>query len=279
MTNYSQVSAEHKIVSSYQPDDSIARYGDGIFETMLAVGDGIHNWHYHWQRLHSSCRRLQITPPSHDLLLEQLGDELKKQQHHYAVIKLVVSRGQGLRGYRSLSQQPCYGQISVVPHAFEPERYSDGVALRVCQMRLAEQPLLAGMKHLNRLEYVMARRESDDRYFDEGLLLNAKDQVVEGIISNVFIINARRVLTPSLNLCGVAGSMRACLLATLTDKGYDIGEAALTLADIAAADGVFLTNATHGITPVKQIQGIDKNFSIGVVNSLRREVEHPCCVF
>lgn len=265
----------HKIISKSQFEDSLTQYGDGIFETMLAVENQIHHWDYHWQRLQNSCRRLQIRLPQRGVLSQQLQAALNSAGNAFSVVKMIVSRGAGLRGYRSLAEQPCYVQFRLSPYSFSPTLYQ-GIALRVCQTRLAHQPLLAGMKHLNRLEYVMARRESDDKQFDEGLLLNYDNLLIEGLISNVFIIKKQHIYTPDLSGSGVAGTMRAYLLKALPEWGYNVGVKALSLADLAAADEVFLSNATAGIMPVAHIDNVGAVFSQNLSQTIRQQVNHPC---
>lgn len=266
--------SHHKVIRHNTFDDSLTQYGDGVFETMLGIGDTIHHWHYHWQRLQSSCRRLAITLPEHDTLYQQLQAALAEHKTAFSVVKMIVSRGAGLRGYRSHRQQPCYVQFSVSD--FQPNvNRENGLSLRICQTRLASQPLLAGMKHLNRLEYVMARREPTDKQFDEGLLLNYDSRLIEGLISNVFIMNKQHITTPSLDTAGVAGTMRAFLLEHLPNNGYSVAVSSLSLSDIAQAEAVFVSNATHGVQPVRCIQGIDKKFDITAVNAIRQLTEHP----
>lgn len=265
----------HQLITQNQLNDSLTQYGDGIFETMLGVGNAIHHWNYHWARLQSSCERLEIAVPSQEQLYQTLQNALAEQQHALSVIKMIIGRGDGLRGYRSLPEQPCQVQFSVAAYALNPSLYQ-GLRLRVCETKLAAQPLLAGMKHCNRLEYIMARRESADTAFDEGLLLDYDSRLVEGLISNVFLMKKQRILTPSLAHAGVAGTMRAYLLDVLPNWGYETAVTTLTLADVAAADAVFMTNATGGVMPVKSIQGIEKTYEISAANSIRRQMEHPC---
>ncbi len=259
----------------YLFDDSLVQYGDGIFETMLAVESAIFHWHYHWQRLEKSCRRLGISVPDHDALYASLQSALGKANNDFSVVKMIVSRGAGLRGYRSLPEQPCTVQFSVTPYTFAASLYQ-GLKLRICQTRLAKQPLLAGMKHCNRLEYIMARREPEEAQFDEGLLLDYDGHVIEGLISNVFLINNRQITTPILKAAGVAGTLRAYLLDWLPNQGYTVSTRALTLTDMASADAVFLTNASGGVMPVKSIQGIEKSFDMVAAQNIRRLTEHPC---
>lgn len=266
---------KHKIITQNHFDDSLTQYGDGVFETMLAVGDAIHHWDYHWRRLHNSCQRLQIDVPERGLLEQQLQAELLEQDNDYSVIKMIVSRGAGLRGYRTHVEQPCYVQFRVSPYQFNPTLYQ-GLNLRICQTRLSHQPLLAGMKHTNRLEYVMARREPADTAFDEGLLLNYDGDLIEGLISNVFLIKDDEILTPDLSGSGVAGTMRAYLLGFLPTLGYSVGIKTLNLTHVEQADEVFLSNATSGVLPIRTVNGIKRIFKTTIADNIRCQMEHPC---
>lgn len=256
-------------------NDSLVQYGDGLFETMLAVDHRIHHWSYHWERLSHSCQRLGISVPERGLLEKHCQTTLSAQQNRYSVVKMIIARGEGLRGYRSLPEQPPQVRLSVSPFQLDRSRYR-GLHLRICQTRLASQPLLAGMKHCNRIEYVMARRESMDGHFDEGLLLDYDNHVIEGLISNVFIINGKVIKTPDLHNAGVAGTLRAYLLKKLPQMGYTIILDKLTIDDITRADEVFMTNAVHGVMPVYTVDGVEKFFSMAVAQQIRQQTEHPC---
>lgn len=265
----------HQLITQNQFDDSLTQYGDGVFETMLAVGTRIHHWRYHWARLNNSCQRLAIVAPEREVLCQQLHTELVAQNNPFSVVKLLVSRGKGLRGYRSVPEQPCFVQFSITPHAFSQKLYQ-GLNVRVCQTRLAAQPLLAGMKHCNRLEYLLARREPDETLFDEGLLLDYDNQLIEGLISNVFLMKNQKIITPALDKAGVAGTMRAYLLEALPSKGYSMTEKPLSMADVADADAAFWSNATNGIMPIRYVQGMEKQYDISMAQAVQRLMEHPC---
>ena len=268
----------HQIVSNYFFNDSLTQYGDGLFETMLGVENDIHHWNYHWLRLKNSCLRLQISVPHQDVIYQQIQSELANKKNKFSVVKMIVSRGEGIRGYRSLEQQPCYVDFTVFPYQLTPSLYQ-GLSVRICQMVLSKQPLLAGMKHTNRLEYVMARREVEDNLFDEGLLLDYDGHLIEGLISNLFMVQEQRIFTPILNNSGVAGTMRAYLLVALPTWGYDVEEGVFDMEDLVLADGAFLTNATAGVMSIANVNGINKTFDLAIANKIRKLVDHPCCEF
>lgn len=229
-------------------------YGDGLFETMRGHDGGIPWWERHWTRLRAGAARLAITTPDADQVAAEAGALLRA--HGDGVIKLVLSRGAGGRGYAPVES----GRAQAAPdwqlawHPLPPA-HGRALALRWCALRLSSQPLLAGLKHCNRLEQVLARAEwtragADDAQADEGLLRDQDGDVVGAVSANVFAYAQGRWTTPKVDRCGVAGVCRAWALAAL-----DAREARLPPDALDAADAVFLCNAVRGILPVARLGG------------------------
>lgn len=242
--------------------DRSLNYGDGVFETIrLQRGKPI-LFQQHMQRLVLGCERLGLGCDF--TLLQAELDSLQQQFFHAGILKIIVSRGQGGRGYRPAQQMQATRIITF--HAL-PD-YTDfdqtaGIPVFVCQHRLSEQPDLAGIKHLNRLDQVMASREwPDERYF-EGLMCDQRGNVIEGTRSNLFWTEAGRLFTPSIKTCGVAGILRAYLLEKLDSEVTELSEA--TLSRLLQADEVFLCNSVMGIWPVRHLQlgKTEQNFTPG----------------
>jgi 4-amino-4-deoxychorismate lyase len=167
------------------------------------------------------------------------------------VVKIIVTRGTAGRGYAP--QAPGEAERIVCAYAWpvDPGHLVDtGIRLRICDLRLATQPVLAGLKHLNRLEQVMARSEWDDRSIHEGLLLDREDHVISAISSNVFLVLAGRLLTPRLDLCGVRGVMRRAILNAFRDR---CEQRRIMLDMLPEADEVFVCNSVRGIFPGTRI--------------------------
>jgi 4-amino-4-deoxychorismate lyase len=229
-------------------------YGDGLFETMAVRNARVSSWSRHMARLQAGCERLGI-PPVDTLQLAQEVDELLAGARH-AVLKLIVTRGSGGRGYRvpeKLSPRRIL-QLHSWPD-FPPAAREAGVAVRLCTTRLCHNPTLAGIKHLNRLEQVMARREWDDPQIGEGLLLDVDARLVEGTMSNLFMVRDQVLLTPDLSRCGVAGIMRSIILEQAQRQSLLTEIRVLDSTDLLAADEVFLCNSLIGIWPVICIDG------------------------
>ncbi len=228
------------------------QYGDGLFETLAVVDRRVRLMPLHLARLTEGCRRLGMPAPPPDLLAGEL-ERLARGQAR-AVLKLLVTRGEGQRGYAPpLPAQPrrLLGRFAWPP--WPRSHYTRGVAVRVCETPLGLNPALAGIKHLNRLEQVLARAEWRDGRWQEGLMLDGERRVVCGTMSNVFVVREGRLETPSVSRCGVAGVMRALVQREATRMGLASREVDLDLDALAAADELFLTNAIIGIWPIRRL--------------------------
>ena len=238
-----------------QPSATIAladrglAYGDGLFET-IRVRDGHANLlERHLARLQDGCQRLAI-PCNLSLLRQELLAYL--QQLGDGVCKLILTRGAGQRGYAL--PEPCVPQ-RILQAASLPQwplaHREAGIHLYACELRLSEQPVLAGLKHLNRLEQVLARAEWSDPFYAEGVLLDCHDRVVDGVFSNIFIVQGQQLITADLSRCGVAGVMRAELLERAQTAGISVAIKDINLHDLLQADEVFTCNSLYGIWPVR----------------------------
>jgi 4-amino-4-deoxychorismate lyase len=251
------------------PADRGLAYGDGLFETMAAERGRIRWLDWHLDRLAEGCRRLQLPSPPRAILHEEIAAHCPTDRS--AVIKLIVTRGPGARGYRPPDAPHPTRILSVSPWPeFPLEHYAEGVRVRVCDTRLGENPALAGLKHLCRLEQVLAQLELRDSDAQHGLLLDTGGRVIGGTSSNVFAVRNAAIVTPALTRCGVKGVMRRAVMAAALELDMDIAERDLTLADVLAAEELFLTNALFGIWPIAWLD--DKTFAAGPVT--RRLTHH-----
>ncbi|WP_339485460.1 aminodeoxychorismate lyase [Pseudomonas sp. EL_65y_Pfl2_R95] len=226
-------------------------YGDGLFETVAVTAGAPVLLERHLSRLAQSCAQLKIEL-DHALVRTELltfcaalGD---------GVAKLIITRGDGLRGYAPppAAQPRRILQSSATP-AYAPENAEQGVRLFACATRLAEQPLLAGMKHLNRLEQVLARAEWNDPLHAEGLMCDVSGRVVEGVYSNIFMVRDEQLFTPDLSRCGVAGVMRAELLEAAAKLSIPCRVTDISFDELRRADEVFVCNSVYGVWPVLEL--------------------------
>ena len=232
-------------------DDRGLQYGDGLFETMSALDGRIRHFGLHLERLAEGCCRLRMPMPAteqleHDCsrVLEGLGA---------ATVRLIVTRGPGPRGYRP-PVEPSVSRI-VMSSAARPRSEQALLTLRVCETRLGQNPLLAGLKHLNRLEQVMACSEWAEPAIAEGLMRSMDGRLISATAANLFLVRGGCVITPDIRDCGVAGVMRRLVLETAARKGIPTRIEDLPLESLAEADEVFLTNAVTGVRPVGEVLG------------------------
>lgn len=223
-------------------------YGDGLFES-IAIKDGeMPLLPLHWARLQLGCTRLKLPAPD----LSGLNSEAQSMAKRFpnAVLKVMLGAGGEARGY-ARHNAPLKRALLVYPAPIEDQNlWQQGLAVCVCETTLAAQPLLAGLKHLNRLEQVMARAEWADPAIADGLMLNAPGLVVCATSANVFARINGRWHTPEILSCGVAGVMRAHIL----QANPQIQVGPISLIDIQNAEALALTNAVRGARPVGELR-------------------------
>lgn len=248
-----------EILSLVETSNRGLNYGDGIFETLLVNAGRPRRWQGHMDRLGIGCERLGLQMPPQSILLREV--QTVSAGLVDAVVKIVITRGGQARTYLPPEGENCIRIVSA--HRF-PEGIAElarkGVRTRICDLRLAIQPALGGMKHLNRLEQVLASAELRGSGADEGILLDREDNVVCAVSANIFLVMENRLLTPRLDLCGVRGVVRSHILAGF---GARCEQRRITLDMVQEADEVFICNTVKGIVPVTAID--DQEFQIGLV--------------
>lgn len=228
-------------------------YGDGLFETIAVRAGRPPLLEYHMVRLAEGCRRLGIPLDLQLMRTELLAFAAGLGE---GVAKLMITRGEGLRGYVPPPVALPRRILQSSPFPAYPEANGEqGVQLFPCATRLAEQPLLAGLKHLNRLEQVLARSEWQGGEFAEGLMRDQSGRVIEGVFSNLFIVQEGVLVTADLSRCGVAGVMRAALLDSARAKGLKVEVRDISLEEFFQADEIFLCNSLFGVWPVRSVTG------------------------
>ncbi|NOQ15403.1 MAG: aminodeoxychorismate lyase [Methyloprofundus sp.] len=236
-------------------------YGDGLFETIEVIQGQPVFLQQHLARLKTGCLILKIPFPAETLLLDEIT-RLSKDAAQ-AVVKVILTRGSGGRGYRQPDAIQVTRIVALYPFPDYPESYkSAGIKARFCELRLGLNPVLAGLKHNNRLEQVLARAEWDDE-FQEGLMLNLNEHVIEGTMSNVFVLKDQVIYTPEIKLSGIKGVMRQIIIELARKNHIVLQEALLTREFVLAADEIFLTNSVIGVWPVKSLE--HKTYPVGAV--------------
>lgn len=243
------------------------QYGDGLFETIAILDGKPQHWERHLRRLACGCDRLNIPYPGDDLLWQELRQVLIMQPR--AVLKIVLTRGAGGRGYRPPAEIHPTRILSLHEWPdYPPSHRAQGVAVRLCRTPLGRNPALAGLKHLNRLEQVLARGEWSDPASAEGLMLDGEGLLIEGTMSNVFLGRGGELYTPDLGRCGVAGIMREVVLDACRDHGIPVAVRDIPVEELTVAEEIFLTNSLIGLWPVTCIAApIDRPLPIGPVTT------------
>jgi 4-amino-4-deoxychorismate lyase len=246
------------------------QYGDGLFETIEILNSQLVFFEQHLQRLDIGCQRL-LLPALNRPLITQEAKQLVANCPQ-GILKIIITRGSGGRGYRQpqsisptriLSRHP----FPEYPNSFQQQ----GVTLRFCQQRLALNSTLAGLKHLNRLEQVLARAEWSDDLTQEGLMLDINDQVIEGTMSNVFFVIQGKLYTPSLEQSGIAGIIRDFVICSARKLGIETKQGFFTKKDLFTADEIFVTNSVIGIWAVQFLE--QQSFVKGLITQqLQREL-------
>lgn len=237
-------------VSAVSARDRGLQFGDGLFETCAMAGGRIELADRHYARLRSGLGRLQIAFDDWAALRNE--SELLARRTREGVLKIVVTRGSGGRGYAPPLYERPRRIVYVAPRPVRPQ----ALRLSVCATRLASGGSLAGLKHLNRLEQVLGRREvAALPDADDGLMLDTDGHVIETTSCNLFIVTKGRLCTPELSRCGVAGVMRDIVLERSDTLGIDVDVRQVSLQDVARADEVFVTNALLRVTPVSAVGG------------------------
>ena len=244
------------------------QYGDGLFETIaVAKGQPIF-FNQHLKRLSKGCSRLHIPFPGSELLTT----EAKKLCAHTeaAVLKIILTRGTGGRGYRQPDEIKTTRVLSLHPFPDYPDNYKEqGIVARFCDTPLGLNPRLAGIKHLNRLEQIMARSEWNNPAIQEGIMLDINGHVIEGTMTNLFYLKNKQLYTSSIEASGVAGIMRGLIISVAAKLGLTTIEHNFTQDELLSANEVFVCNSIIGIWPVKQIGKV--HFTVGEETQLLQD--------
>lgn len=257
--------------------DRSFHYGDGCFTTILVKSGQPLLLSSHQERIESTCHQLFITPPHWGQIKEWIHlaiDASGEQPQRLSGLKVHVSRGSGGRGYSPMGAEA--PQITIQTFAY-PEYYSTwqskGIRVGVSSTCLGINPSLAGLKHNNRLEQVLIKKEVDDNRVDDNIVLDISQYVIEMSASNIFWVHKNELYTPDLSTAGVIGIQREQALKYAKQNQMKTHVGQFSLNDVLNADEIFTTNALHGVVPVIQVN--DKKFNIGATTRTIQEKLNP----
>jgi 4-amino-4-deoxychorismate lyase len=245
-------------LSAWVPaNDRGLAYGDGVFETLVVESGRPRFWQAHMDRLERGCELLKFNSVNQSVLLRELQTVAAGAPR--CVVKIILTRGGGGRGYAPPATPEPLRVVAAYeyPDGVEAAR-RDGVQLRVCNMRLALQPAFAGIKHLNRMEQVLASLEMRDFPGMEGVLLNQEGYLVSAISANLFLVCGDSLITPRMDRSGVRGVLRTLIL---RDFKAQVELRRVTLDMLDEADEVFMCNSVRGVIPVTRID--DRQWPVG----------------
>lgn len=229
------------------------QYGDGLFETIAVRQGEPRLWDYHFERLAAGCARLGLQAPGTSLR-RQFQEALARSgaDTRYCLAKIIVTATDTMRGYGRTMPSPSNARVGVFS-ATRPRRenYVEGVTTILCETHLASGSPTAGLKTLNRIEQVLARSECDAVGAFEGFTRDADGHLICGTISNMYVVRDNVVHTPSLDRCGVAGTMRRLVLEVLDRDAVEVRIGDVAVGDLEKADEVFVSNSQIGVVPVR----------------------------
>lgn len=239
------------------PFDRSVHYGDGLFETIPCIAKKLLNWNKHCDRMQQGIERLHLGALDYAFLKKKIDQVLHNQSEALTtrcVVKLVVTRGGSDRGY----QIPRYiKQSNVFLFLFPWPKPSNSPIKRavICNTRLGRNRLLAGIKHLNRLEQVLARSEWDAKDIVDGIMLDETNLVIEGTSSNLFVVSQRTIYTPKLDCCGINGIIRSHILDTAKTINFSIEISRISIEQLFNSDELFFSNSIMGIQSADSLLG------------------------
>ena len=269
-----------KVLINGEPGDHLSvydrglHYGDGLFETIAVRAGQPLLWERHLARLLRGCARLGIDSPSTQALFTEARGLCDGATQ--AVLKLILTRGPSARGYAPHGSGPPTRMLYLQPWPEFPVAYTQaGVDVCICRQRVSRNPRLAGIKHLNRLEQVLARAEWQ-KEFAEGLMFDDKERLIEATASNVFLVSKGTLLTPDLSEAGVEGVMRETVIQYAQETSLPCRVGDISRAQLEAADEIFLTNSLIGIWPVRRVES--RHYPLGIMTRrLQQRVEAFYC--
>jgi len=253
------------------PFDRGFAYGDGVFRTLVSQQGVPHCWKQHYRKLEEDCNALGIVCPAQETLLSDIASLAHEaDENGQAVIKIIITRGESVRGYALPPlAQPTRIVVKMPMPNYPESNFDTGINLHLCQTRLVRQPRLAGVKHLNRLENVLARMEWVDPQIADGLMLDEGGDVIECVSGNLFARFGDQLITPDLSQCGVSGVTRVRVMGLAPMLGYDLAVRHLRLSELMDADEVIVCNSLYGAWQVRHL--VNHTWPQGVLAAKLRE--------
>jgi len=227
------------------------QFGDGLFETCVVENKKILFWVNHFARLNRGCEQLKISKVDESVWLSDVKKALSLCSYDHCVVKLILSRGESLRGYGF--KDDIKPVRAVIVSELQKTTLNNSFCLEYCQSGYDSNPKLAGIKHCNRLEQVLARAGLKS---DEGIMLDENHNVISVTQGNIYAIHGNTLITPKLDKCGVEGTRRDVILDLAKLLGIKVKVDTLSVKELGQANEVFISNSIIGIQSISQIGDI-----------------------
>lgn len=226
------------------------QYGDGLFETCIAKNNGILFWPNHLARLNKGCEKLNIIKIDQSYWISDLKKAFALSEYNNFIVKLILSRGDSSRGYGY--KDDIVPVRVVIISEIKKTVANNSFRLEYSDSGYHSNPQLAGIKHCNRLEQILARSNLSS---DEGIMLDENKNVISVTQGNIYLVIENTLLTPKLDKCGVVGTRRSLILELAKSLNIEVKEDLISADKLKQADEVFISNSVIGIQSVKSIEG------------------------
>jgi 4-amino-4-deoxychorismate lyase len=260
------------------------QFGDGVFETIRIEQGKPVWWQQHIDRLLDGCSRLHFSElPDAEILKKEVNDLLagRTAGSKEGTLKIIITRGNSNSGYATTEGSSPNRVLIFTAGSRHQSRAGQGIVLGVCEQTISGTQQLSGIKHLNRLEQVLARIECQENGWGEGLMLDGMHRVIEGCMSNLFAWQKNKLLTPQLEQAGIRGICREKIIMLAKKAGLTVEQCELDPGDLRHSDGLFVSNSLIGIWPVSQFkcQGMKtRQFEINAnTRLLQKRLEEDIC--
>ncbi|ASK77663.1 aminodeoxychorismate lyase [Paraphotobacterium marinum] len=230
-------------------------FGDGFFTTILVQNNKVCDWSFHCDRIQTASKTLffpTIKLPDLKSAIDSKLNERKSDSKR--VVKIIFTRGNSNQGYsfdKAIEPVIFFNEYPWPEKYIKWQRY--GVALQVSRFKLGINPSTSGIKHLNRIEQVLIKKEIDDNHWDDALVLDLNNKVIETSSANIFWFKKNKIYTPSIKNSGVNGIMRKKIINYFSKNKINVFEGYYELNDIFTAEEIFISNSLFGIVSVKKI--------------------------
>ncbi|MFH0860495.1 MAG: aminotransferase class IV [Candidatus Altiarchaeota archaeon] len=237
-------------------DDYGLTYGYGLYETMRAYHGRIFKEEEHISRLLRGAETLGISVGlNKEQLSAALDSTLTENRLKDASLKIIVTYGKGPGGMRFTGKEKPNMIIIASKIPDYSKRYENGIRVTVAENRRNNHSPISRIKTLNCLDSALARKNAQERGYDDALLLNCDGNVAEGTTSNVFIVSGEQLITPPESAGILNGITRETVMGIAGGLGLTASEEDFKLERLLKSDECFQTSSVAEISPIVEVDG------------------------